>query len=65
MTPGTQVSAPGMTDELCATTDPEYYDEHAESVELWSPGNPIFSRPETMGETHDVETGVTLATLLD
>ena len=75
MTPGTQVRAlgtreyalraPGMTDELRVTTSPTYYDENAESVELWSPGNPIFSGPETMGETHDVETGVTLATLLD
>jgi hypothetical protein len=24
------------------TTDPEYYEQHAESVELWSPGSPLF-----------------------
>ena len=53
MPPGTQVRAlsereyalraPGMTVELRVTTDPDYYEEHAESVELWSPGNPVFT----------------------
>ena len=32
--------APGMTPELRVTTDPDYYEEHTESVEFWSPGNP-------------------------
>ena len=34
--------APGMTEPVRATTDPAYYEEHSESVELWSPGNPLF-----------------------
>ena len=41
--------APGMKERLRVTTDPAYYEEHAESVELWSPGNPLFDpteRPE-------------------
>ena len=38
--------APGMTEPVRATTDPAYYEEHSESVELWSPGNPLFKPPE-------------------
>ena len=33
----------GMTERLRVTTDPEYFEEHAESLELWSPGNPLFT----------------------
>ena len=56
MPPGTDVRplgpleygllAPGMGERLRVTTDPAYYESHAESVELWSPGNPIFKAPE-------------------
>ena len=56
MPPGTEVEplghreyglrAPGMREALRVTTDPAYYEEHAESVELWSPGNPLFQAPE-------------------
>ncbi len=28
------------------STDPSYYEQHADSVELWSPGNPTFPEPE-------------------
>ncbi len=38
--------APGMSASLRVTTDPEYFEEHVESVELWSPGNPLFVAPE-------------------
>jgi len=27
-----------------------YYEEHAESVELWSPGSAVFKAPESLGE---------------
>ena len=37
--------APGMAERLRVTTDPAYYAEHSESVELWSPGNPLFRSP--------------------
>ena len=40
--------APGMTEPVRATTDPAYYEEHPESVELWTPGNPLF-KPPCMG----------------
>ncbi|MDD9981473.1 MAG: SNF2-related protein, partial [Gammaproteobacteria bacterium] len=40
--------APGMIPELRVTTDPDYYEEHAESVEFWSPGNPLFNPPENL-----------------
>ena len=33
--------APGMDKEVRVTTNPEYYEEHAENIELWSPGNPL------------------------
>ena len=56
MPPGTDVQplapreygllAPGMKERLRVTTDPAWYEEHAESVELWSPGNPLFKAPE-------------------
>ena len=56
MPPGTDVRplgpreygllTPGMGERLRVTTDPAYYEAHAESVELWSPGNPLFNPPE-------------------
>lgn len=33
---------PGLPKPVRVTTDPEYYEEHSESVELWSPGSPVF-----------------------
>ena len=32
------------------TTNPAYYEEHAESMELWSPGSAVFKAPEGLGE---------------
>ena len=40
----------GMTDFVRVTTNPAYYEEHAESVELWSPGSAVFKAPEGLGE---------------
>ena len=37
---------PGMREALRVTTDPEYYEEHSESLEFWSPGSPMFQPPE-------------------
>ena len=77
MPPGTDVQplgrreygllAPGMTERLRVTTDPAYYEEHAESVELWSPGNPLFTPPESAADAEDVRfpPGTTLKGLLD
>jgi hypothetical protein len=37
---------PGMNKAVRVSTDPAYYEQHADSVELWSPGNPTFPVPE-------------------
>lgn len=39
-------SAPGMKEPLRVTTNPDYFDQHATSVELWSPGSPLFPEAE-------------------
>ena len=41
-----KLAAPGMRKAIRVTTDPAYYEEHSESLELWSPGNPLFQPPE-------------------
>ena len=56
MPPGTDIQhmahrqygllAPGMAESLRVTTDPALFEEHAESLELWSPGNVLFQAPE-------------------
>ena len=38
------VLAPGMSAEGRVTTDPAYYEEHADSLEFWSPGGVLFER---------------------
>ena len=43
----------GMTDFVRVTTNPAYFEEHAESVELWSPGSAMFKAPEGLGEAQD------------
>ena len=75
MAPGTQVRplgereyalrALGIDEEVRVTTEAEYYDEHAESVELWSPGNPLFSGPSMAPTTTELGRYATLVTLLD
>jgi hypothetical protein len=34
--------APGMASTVRVSTDPDYYEENSDSVELWSPGNPLM-----------------------
>ena len=44
-------SEPGMASPIRVTTNPVYYEEHSDSVELWSPGSPVFPVPmEVSGE---------------
>ena len=57
--------APGMTPELRVTTDPDYYEEHTESVEFWSPGNPLFNPPESLGRGDETNQEGRLRELLD
>ena len=56
--------APGMGERLRVTTDPMYYEEHAGSVEFWSPGNPLFSAPELLAASEALPEKKTLADLL-
>ena len=75
MPPGTEVRAlgpreysllaPGMQQPIRVTTDPAYYEDNSESVELWSPGNPFFEAPELLPDTADISVGVTLKDLLE
>lgn len=55
--------APGMQEPIRVTTDTTYYEENSESVELWSPGNPLFTEPEMLPD--DDETPDARATLKD
>ena len=74
MPPGTDVQplapreygllAPEMAERLRVTTDPAWYEEHAESVELWSPGNPLFKAPEFVATGEDPSEYKTLSNIL-
>ena len=44
---------PGMKRAIRITTDPEYYENHSESVELWSPGSDTF--PDYEGAASEEE----------
>ena len=57
--------APGMEQELRVTTDPAYYEQNAESVELWSPGNPLFQAPEFLRPADEWPSDKTLGDVLD
>ncbi len=59
------LSMPGMSEPLRVTTDPAYFEEHAESVELWSPGNPLFVPPEFTDCPERPPPGRTLKDILD
>ena len=57
--------APGMRESLRVTTDPEYFEKHAESVELWSPGNILFQAPDTVDASAKPPSVRSLEELLD
>ena len=75
MPPGTEVQAmgpreysllaPGMSSPIRVTTGRTYYEENSESVELWSPGNPVFNGPAGLTETEEFSTETTLKDVLD
>jgi hypothetical protein len=48
---------PGMDAPVRVTTDPGFYEQHADSVELWSPGSPLFPdmKEEGIEDTVDGE----------
>ncbi|MEW5722288.1 MAG: SNF2-related protein, partial [Thermodesulfobacteriota bacterium] len=45
--------APGLDAPVRVTTDPAFFGQHAESVELWSPGSPLFPDVEEIGAEDD------------
>ena len=55
--------APGMAAPVRITTRPEYFDEHSDSLELWSPGSPAFPISETAATPEEL-VGVSIANLL-
>jgi ERCC4-related helicase len=57
--------APGMSEPARVTTDPAFYEEHPESVELWSPGNPLFKPPEFLPPSGKFPSTQTLKDVLD
>ena len=75
MTPGVDVQPlglreygllePGMAERLRVTTDPAYFEENSESVELWSPGNPLFNPPATVAPADGLSSAKTLKDILD
>lgn len=52
---------PGMP-PVAVTTDPDFFEEHSDSLEFWTPGNPAFPGPQ--GYIGDVETLTSLQELL-
>jgi superfamily II DNA or RNA helicase len=47
--------APGMPAPIRVTTDPDYYEQHPDSTELWSPGSPLFPVPESIAAAAEVQ----------
>ena len=54
-----------MRQPIRVTTDPEYYEENSESVELWSPGNPFVEAPEDLPGTDEIPVDTTLNDVLE
>ena len=75
MPPGTDIQplghreygllAPGMRKALRVTTDPQYFEENADSVEFWSPGSPLFMPPEFVAQHDHAPSARSLKDVLD
>ena len=75
MPPGTDIQplghreygllAPGMAEPLRVTTDPQYFEENADSLEFWSPGSPLFIPPEFVVQHDQVPNVRSLRDVLD
>jgi hypothetical protein len=46
--------APGMPAPVRVTTNPDYYEQHPDSTELWSPGSPVFPVPQAVADSEEV-----------
>lgn len=56
--------APGMAERVRVTTDPGFFEQHSESVELWSPGSPVFPQPEAVATLAELPPESTMGTIL-
>ena len=56
--------APGMANPVRITTRPDYFDEHSDSLELWSPGSPTFPMPEAEAQQQELA-DISISTLLN
>lgn len=56
---------PDVKEPVRVTTDPEYFDQHADSLELWSPGNPLFKAPRLALPIAQPPVDTTLKSILD
>ncbi len=52
-----------MAEPVRITTRPEYFDDHTESLELWSPGSPAFPAAEAEATPQELD-GNTISALL-
>ena len=50
--------------QLSVTTDPDFFEQHPESVEFWTPGSPIFPA-QREGLSSELDPGTSLAMLLE
>lgn len=46
--------APGMAAPIRVTTDPDFYEQHPDSTEFWSPGSPLFPVPDTIAGSEEL-----------
>ena len=46
--------APGMAKAIRVTTRADYYEEHGESAELWSPGSPAFPEVDSFAQPDEM-----------
>jgi len=56
--------APGKPGQFRVTTDAAYYEQHSDSIELWSPGNPLFPAAETAVTENLAPAGLSIRRLL-
>ncbi len=57
--------SPVTSEPLRVTTDPVFFAEHSENVELWSPGSPLFYPPEFTESNDRNQLEGTLRDILD
>ena len=58
-----RIVRPGMAKPVRITTRPDYFDDHTESLELWSPGSPSFPAAEAEATSEELD-GNTIAAIL-